>query len=117
SADGTGAHRLTENGGTIDDWSADGRWIRFTRVYQWTGSRSIWEISAAGGGLRPFLPAWWTSRARWDEGQCCGQWTPDQHYFLFRESLDGRVALWATREKHSIPFRRTEATELYAAGF
>jgi Tol biopolymer transport system component len=30
---------------------------------------------------------------------CCGQWTPDGHFFVFQRSLDGRSNLWAAPDR------------------
>jgi Tol biopolymer transport system component len=49
-----------------------------------------------GSGLQPLLPGW--NRAA---PECCGNWTPDERYFLFESFQDGRNSVWALAEKSS----------------
>ena len=118
NSDGSGARKLVENGGGVESWSPDGNLIRFTRTNGATGGASLWEVQSDGKNLRPFLPERQSTTARWLEGQCCGRWTPDGKYFLFREAFYPKVGLWAMREKAGLlQFRRPEPVEIYAAGF
>jgi Tol biopolymer transport system component len=118
NSDGSGIRKLVENGGGVESWSPDGGLIRFTRTNGATGGESLWEVQSDGKNLRPFLPERQSTTARWNEGQCCGRWTPDGKYFLFREAFYPKVGLWANRGKVGLlQFRRPEPVEIYAAGF
>ena len=111
--DGSGARKVAEPGGQVDAWSPDGARLRFTRTNQATGGESLWEVRADGSGLRPVLPERQLIKARWGEGQCCGRWTPDGRYFLFRESFGSDSSLWVMREGHAL----ATPARLYAAAF
>jgi DNA-binding winged helix-turn-helix (wHTH) protein/Tol biopolymer transport system component len=115
--DGSNARKIVNDTGTPDAWSRDGRRLRFTRTNEATGGQSIWEVRADGSGLKPVLPERRIANARWGEGQCCGRWTPDGRYFLFREAIGASSALWALPETDSVTFRRAAPVKLYAAAF
>jgi len=118
NSDGSKVRKLTEQGGRIEDWSPDGRWLRFTRINGATGGTTIWEVQPDGTHLQPFLPERQNPAARWGEGQCCGRWTPDGKYFFFREAYSRNVGLWAMPEKTGFfDWRKPEPVEIYAAGF
>jgi Tol biopolymer transport system component len=103
NSDGTGSRKLVSakaDGSTIvwrPTWSPDGKRLRFN---PW-GS-GLWEVSADGTGLHPFLPGW--------NQECCGFWTPEGKYFIFASlrrlpsltSVEASSAdsfnLWAIRE-------------------
>jgi Tol biopolymer transport system component/DNA-binding winged helix-turn-helix (wHTH) protein len=74
-------------------WSPDGEEIRFSVYKAGFANPSIWEISAAGEGLRQFLPGW--NNPPWE---CCGVWSPDGKYFFFRSGKGGTRNVWAIRE-------------------
>jgi Tol biopolymer transport system component len=117
NADGSNMRKIGDNM-EIDDWSLDGRLIRFTRVNGATGGSSFWEVQADGGHLHPFLPERHNPNARWGEGIGRGKWTPDGRYFLYREATGQKTSLWAIREQTGFwPLRRPQPVEIYAAGF
>ncbi|MGH9521061.1 MAG: winged helix-turn-helix domain-containing protein, partial [Terriglobales bacterium] len=113
SPDGHDARLLASEATTVDSWSPDGRRIRFTRLHGATGGTSLWEVDAASGNVRPFLPERHDPRARWSEGQCCGTWTQDGRYFLYEEASGDRVKLLAVPE-HGW-FGRSRPEELYSS--
>ena len=118
AADGTGIRKLTDRGGIVDGWSPDGQVVRFTRTDEATGGQSIWEIRADGSALRPFLPQRRDRNARWMEGQCCGRWTDDGDYFLFREASGSDFSLWAAPERSGFfAWGWPQPVKLYSAGF
>ncbi len=118
STDGTGVRKVTDRGGSVDAWSPDGKLIRFTRTDDATGGQSIWEIRADGSGLRAVLARRQDPNARWREGQCCGRWTPDGSYFLFREAGGGNFSMWALPERGGFAaWREPQPIKLYSAGF
>ena len=71
-------------------WSPDGSMLRFTLLDSETRETSLWELSADGQKLQPLLPHWHTPSA-----ECCGNWTRDGKYFLFRSTRDGISNIWA----------------------
>lgn len=90
-SDGSGAQRLTavpyHTGSALFEqisWSPDGGKIRFDR------NNKIFEVSADGSGLHPFMPGW-----RPGSWQCCGRWTFDGEFFVFL-SWDGRTSPYAS---------------------
>jgi len=116
--DGSDVRKLVNNGGRVESWSPDGNLIRLTRTNGATGGESLWEVQSDGKNLRPFLPERQSTTARWEEGQCCGRWTPDGKYFLFREAFYPKVGLWAIRGKAGLlHFRLPDPVEIYAAAF
>jgi len=100
-SDGSEPRRLMLAAGTSNDlrWSPEGSVLRFTLNDPKTNNRSIWQVSADGGDLRPMLPGW-----NGTPNECCGKWTPDGRYFVFQAVRDGTANLWALKE-HSGVFR------------
>jgi serine/threonine protein kinase/Tol biopolymer transport system component len=112
--DGSNAHKLLTVGGD-PSWmrfSLDGRVLRFTvTAKSQQGITSLWEAQADGSRLHQLLPGF-TNPA----SDCCGSWTPDGKYFVFRAAQDGTSALWAMREGSDwfhkvshVPVRLTQA--------
>ena len=94
--DGSNAHKLltVEGDPSWMRFSPDGRVLRFTvttKLQQ--GITSLWEAQADGSHLHQLLPGF-TNPA----SDCCGSWTPDGKYFVFRATQDGTSALWTMRE-------------------
>ncbi len=91
-------------------WSPDGKVLRFTIEDEKTSSSSLWEVASDGTRLHPLLPGWSNSPS-----ECCGNWTIDGSYFVFRsERVANTSNLWAIREKsgflrgnHSEPVQLT----------
>jgi serine/threonine protein kinase/Tol biopolymer transport system component len=82
-------------------WSPDDRRLSFTLVTSGDlGSlisptrQSLWEISVDGRGLHELRFNWPGT-----EIECCGEWTPDGHYFVFESDREGSSYLWALEEK------------------
>ena len=117
NADGSHVRKLTDAGGRIDGWSPDGSRLRFTRINPETGGMTIWEVGADGSNLRPFLPQREDRNARWEEGQCCGAWTPDGRFFIFRRSTASSAGLWENRESVSLFPPAARRAEIYAPAF
>jgi len=103
NSDGSAPHRLLLTAGTPNDvrWSPDESILRFTLNDPKTNNRSIMQVSADGGNLRPLLPGWNSS-----PNECCGKWTPDGGYFVFQAVRDGTANLWALHEHRGL-FRAT----------
>ena len=94
-SDGTEARRLTTSPGKPWwlRWSPDGSHLRFSVSDPKTGATSLWEVSADGNGLEPLLPGWNNP-----PDECCGSWSSDGAYFVFRSSRNGKSNIWAVRE-------------------
>ena len=103
TSDGSEPRRLLLTAGTANDirWSPDGSILRFTLSDPKTNNRSIWQVSADGGNLRPLLPGWNST-----PNECCGKWTPGGRYFVFQAVRDGTANLWALNERGGL-FRAT----------
>jgi serine/threonine protein kinase/dipeptidyl aminopeptidase/acylaminoacyl peptidase len=105
-ADGTSSRLLLaapEGGARVDHvrWSPDDRRLRFTRIIVGDlGSlvhptkQALWEIGVDGRDLHEL-------RFNWpgDAIECCGDWTPDGHYYVFESDREGISNLWALEEK------------------
>ena len=98
-ADGSDSRKLVSLSGPADYlcWSPDDRRIRFTiENLQLSSVVSLWEVVADGTGLHQLLPGWNNP-----PNECCGAWTPDGRYYLFQAQRQGRIQVWAIREKVS----------------
>ena len=81
-------------------WSPDSTRIRFTVIDTKTRVQTLWECSAEGKDLHR-VPLSWDKQPQ----ECCGEWTPDGKYFLFRIFRDDRADIWLIFDQPS-PFRR-----------
>ena len=68
-------------------FSPDSKRIRFTIDQGGSRANSIWEIRIDGSDLHPVLPGWHNPPQ-----ECCGIWTPDGRYFVFRSSTPNVVS-------------------------
>src|SRR4029077_6259513 len=76
-------------------WSPDGRVFRFIVSDEKSSSSSLWEVMSDGTRLHPLLPGWSNPPS-----ECCGNWTPDGNYFVFRsERVANEITLWAIQAK------------------
>lgn len=91
--DGTGSHLLATAPGDIGyvSWSPDDRRLGFT---VWTEQQTLWVVGADGRGLHQRLFNWQGKSL-----ECCGSWTPDGRYYVFRSRRDSASNLWALEEK------------------
>jgi hypothetical protein len=64
-------------------FSPDGTRFRFDVFNTTSGNSTIWEANADGSSMHSLLPGWNNP-----PGECCGSWTSDGRYYIFR--------LWAT---------------------
>ena len=67
-------------------FSPDSERLRFTEFDPDRGIELLWEIALDGTGLRPLLPGF-----HQDRGECCGDWTQDGRYFVFRSFATAAV--------------------------
>ena len=82
-------------------WSPDGRILRFSVYPAGTQSSSLWEVDADGSNLHLLFPRWSNPRF-----ECCGSWSQDGRYFIFRGQHAGTLGLWAIREQRSFAGNR-----------
>lgn len=95
-SDAVGAHKVaTVKGAGGFAWSPDGSTIRFSKENQ------LWEMSSNGSNPHVLL----TGR-RPPGGQCCGRWTADGKFFLFRSGSlgTGDTGIWAIDERRRLFF-------------
>jgi len=81
-------------------FSPDGVHFRFALSNQTTSISSLWEARRDGTGLHEILPGWNKPPA-----ECCGRWTPDGKYFVFRSVQNASGNVWVLPER--APFGRT----------
>lgn len=115
--DGQHARKFFSNAGHVfsPTWSPDGQRLSFTLRDHTTGTVSIWEIAADGRNPHPVSFGWKSPRSVWGEGECCGAWTPDGKYFVFRSVRENVQSFWMIRRK-STWFRKEAApTQLYSS--
>jgi Tol biopolymer transport system component/DNA-binding winged helix-turn-helix (wHTH) protein len=74
-------------------WSPDGKRIRFS-VQARSENAALWEIEATGQGLHPLFP-----QASWSRRACCGDWTPDQRYYIFVVDEGRHSTLWTAPDQ------------------
>jgi Tol biopolymer transport system component/DNA-binding winged helix-turn-helix (wHTH) protein len=102
--DGTGLHKLISLKQTPVGarFSPDGARIRFTLIDSVQGTYSLWEVKIDGTGLHALFPSWNNPPY-----ECCGKWTSDGRYYVFRSTNATGSNIWALPEWNG-PFRRAE---------
>ena len=94
-ADGTDIRKLVTMGDPAviyeTGWSPDQRHLEFDVVDTLGGRSLIWEVSSDGTGLHQLVPGW----THKPDEECCGRWTADGRYFVFRS----RRQVWALPRK------------------
>jgi len=95
--DGKNARRLLTAAGRVSDisLSPDGRRIRYTVGLYSVGTSSLWEAQADGKSPHPLLPENWNTPPQ----ECCGYWTANGKYYLFRSIQNGLSSIWALADK------------------
>jgi Tol biopolymer transport system component/DNA-binding winged helix-turn-helix (wHTH) protein len=81
-------------------WSPDGKTLRFGQSH---GGSHLWQVTATGRDLHPFLPSW-------NAGD--GRWMSDGSYYVFAATKNGQIALWALRESPSLLGLRQTPTQM-----
>ena len=108
--DGTGAHNLASLGEAAwaIAWSPDGSVIRFNK------GDAIWEMTSNGSNPHK-LPLGNEPSGVY----CCGRWTPDGEFFLFRVQPSGvweeGSEIWVLDERRGL-FRRPPAEPIQLTG-
>jgi DNA-binding winged helix-turn-helix (wHTH) protein/Tol biopolymer transport system component len=117
--DGQQPRKLFSRGGYVEHprWSPDGQHLSFSVMDLTTSKISLWEIAASGSDPHPLslrLDA--GPLHRWGDGECCGDWSPDGKYFVFRSLHDGVASLWAVRQNTRwFQKRRGTLAQLYTS--
>ncbi len=110
--DGKNARKLLTAPGSIDgiSLSPDGTRIRYAVGLYSVSVSSLWEARADGTNPHLLLPPDWNNPAQ----ECCGYWTPDGKYYLFRSTRDGLSSIWALADKapfwHKLPREPVQLT-------
>ena len=95
--DGDGSHqrKLFSAPGPVDNirFSPNGSKIRFTVGSKINADHRLWEAHADGSNAHEIL----RDLTEFEE-KCCGEWTPDGHYFLFQTIRDGASKIWMLPE-------------------
>jgi len=80
-ADGTASQKIVSmaSGGLLFNpvFSPDGTHVRFNSQASVDTPNTLWEVAADGSKLRRVTPGW-------NADECCGHWTSDGKYFVFR---------------------------------
>jgi DNA-binding winged helix-turn-helix (wHTH) protein/Tol biopolymer transport system component len=106
ASDGTDTRKLLDTPGIPYSirWAPPSRAdvLRFSIVSRDLGPRSLWEVSADGTALHPWLRGW-NSGAADPDGDDDGSWTANGNYYLFR-ALRSRVSsVYAIRANRRFP--------------
>src|SRR5450432_1837227 len=85
--------------------SPDGSHIRFTVTpntvaLNAVGVSTLWEARSDGTNPHPLLLPGWNNPPQ----ECCGNWTADGKYFVFRSTRNGLSSIWALADQN--PFWR-----------
>ena len=101
--DGVTSRRLADTASNVSwiRWSPDGQQIRFTVFDPKTSVSSIFE-TRLDGKVHPLV-----TKLGLPRDACCGIWTRDGRYFLFREFRDGRTDYWVTQDRWSLSRSRS----------
>jgi Tol biopolymer transport system component/DNA-binding winged helix-turn-helix (wHTH) protein len=105
--DGTDSRKLVTVAGRPDwpRWSPDGSRLRFTVADNSLRSQtSLWEVAADGSNPHPLLPGWNNPAA-----ECCGNWTADGRYFVFRSTRNRTSDIWVMSEQADLFWRANRA--------
>ena len=92
-------------------WSHDGKRLRYTLYDPGTGHHWLWEVGADGTGAHSLLPGWNAA-----SNICCGSWTPDDRFFVFAATRNGRSDIWAIPDKTRIIDRSSQQPFQLTAG-
>lgn len=95
-SDGSNAHKIAATPGKAFwlRWSPDATLIRFTVADSKTASQTLWECQPDGSDLHRLSLSWDK-----EPQECCGEWTPEGRYFLFRAARANRSDIWLIRDK------------------
>jgi len=116
--DGSQPVKLFSAQGSVEfvRWSPDGKRLSLTVRNSLTGVAALWEIGSDGSNPHPISFGWTAPINRWGEGECCGDWSPDGRYFLFRSNREGVQSVWILPDKTGWwNWRQTRPAQLYSS--
>jgi DNA-binding winged helix-turn-helix (wHTH) protein/Tol biopolymer transport system component len=96
-------------------WSPDGQTISFSIQERPSGILSLWEVDADGRNPHAIQLGWKAPLAKWNEGECCADWSPDGKYFVFRSRRDMVNSYWCLRRDAGWLGRGKRLTQLYTS--
>lgn len=101
NTDGSQPRKLFTGTGVIEylRWSPDSMHLSFTVRDSNTSVLSLWVISSEGANPHQLTFGWKAPISRWGEGECCGDWSPDGRYFIFRSRRDRIASIWIISEE------------------
>lgn len=106
ASDGTDSRKLLETPGIPYSirWAPPSRAdvLRFSLMSKDLGPRTLWEVSADGTGLHPFLRSW-TSGVAEPDGDDDGNWTANGNYYLFHAMRNRVSSVYAIRANRRFP--------------
>jgi Tol biopolymer transport system component/DNA-binding winged helix-turn-helix (wHTH) protein len=104
--DGGDSHKIATTHGNAFwlRWSPDSARIRLTVIDPKNGKSTLWECKPDGTDLHSLL----LSRDK-QADECCGEWTKDGRYFVYRVFRNNHPDIWALREKGFILFGANSA--------
>ena len=115
--DGSQPKKLFSGPGIVEylRLSPAGEHVSFTVRNFATSTLSLWEIGADGSNPHPVTFGWNAPISRWGEGECCGDWSPNGKYFIFRSRRDRIASVWIVSQEKSL-FRTADApVQLYTS--
>ena len=117
NGDGSQSRKLFSGSGVVEylRWSPDGRRISFTVRDFATSVLSLWEIASDGRDAHQISFGWKAPIGRWGEGECCGDWSPDGKYFLFRSRRDRVASVWILSEEKGLFHQHNPPVQLYSS--
>lgn len=115
ASDGTGTRKIATipAGSFCLGWSPDEKTLRFSRGEYHNGDvqQTLWQVNVDGTALHQLL-AGWNNPPR----ECCGSWTPDGSFYVFRSTRNGHSGLWAIPERATLFGRQGSAPFRLSSG-
>lgn len=97
ASDGSGTRKIATipEGAFWLRWSPNEKTLRFSRAEYRNGDTqlTLWEVNVDGTSLHQLLADW-----NHPPRECCGSWTPDGRFYVFKSTRNGHTYLWATSE-------------------
>lgn len=97
-------------------WAPDAKHLTFSVRYAGTGTISVWQIEPDGRDPHALSLGWAPPIHKFGEGECCGDWSPEGRYFIFRSARDGVDSIWMVRtHRGSLDRGHMAAVQLYTS--
>jgi len=116
--DGAHPQKIFPSHGVIEfpRWAPDEKHINFTLRDAVIGTVSVWQIRPDGSDAHPLSLGWNVPTPIFGQGECCGDWSPDGRYFIFRSSRDWVESIWIVRTKNgALDRHQMTAVQLYTS--